>query len=207
MKPVAQPIKLLIVNLGIMRWKFRQHDSITKEQFENHLKQVQILIEMLTIPKLRYNIMKKLNEKDVLENENRFVELIELVDKLAEESVVDEEIDYVMVINTNSNTGRYIRVKDLNGKKYEIGKNFQLQDLNSVEAIANDVHPDDQKELIGTLRTDKLQEKLEKENRITAVYRRKNEDGTYQRKRIRIFYLDDRHDDIVKTQRDITDLY
>lgn len=95
MKPVAQPIKLLIVNLGIMRWKFRQYDSITKEQFDNHFKQAQILIEMLTIPKLRYNIMQKLNEKDVLENENRFVELINLVDNLAYEvcGISDEDID------------------------------------------------------------------------------------------------------------------
>lgn len=157
--------------------------------------------------KMSYVLIRDPESLDILANISLQDIDNEMVDKLAEESVVDEEIDYVMVINTNSNTGRYIRVKDLNGKKYEIGKNFQLQDLNSVEAIANDVHPDDQKELIGTLRTDKLQEKLEKENRITAVYRRKNEDGTYQRKRIRIFYLDDRHDDIVKTQRDITDLY
>lgn len=105
MKSVAQPIKLLIVNLGIMRWKFRQYDSITKEQFENHLKQVQILIDMLTIPKLRYNIMKKLNEKDVLENENRFVELIELVDKLAEDvcGISEEDIDETFTAFWNEN--------------------------------------------------------------------------------------------------------
>ncbi len=105
MKPVAQPIKLLIVNLGIMRWKFRQYDSITKEQFENHLKQVNILVEMLTIPKLRYNILKKLNDKDVLENENRFVELIELVDTLAYEvcGISEEDIDDTFASFWNEN--------------------------------------------------------------------------------------------------------
>ena len=83
MKKVAQPIKLLIVNLGIMRWYFRDFDSISKSQFDQHLKQVYILVDMLTIPKLRYNIVKKLNDESVFANEESFIEFIKYVENLA----------------------------------------------------------------------------------------------------------------------------
>lgn len=157
--------------------------------------------------KMSYVLMMDPASSDVLANISIQDIDEDMVAKLAEESVVDEEIDFVVVVNIGAGTARYIRAKDINSAPYAKGERVLLKDLNSVDGIVNDVHPEDQKALIETLRTDKLMEKLQKESRITAVYRRKNPDDTYQRKRIRVFYLDDRHDNIVITQRDITDLY
>lgn len=107
MKPVAQPIKLLIVNLVLMRNYFRPNDSITKEQFDLHFEQVKILVDMLSIPKLRYNITKKLNEKNILINEECFVELIKLVEQMATDicGISQEDIDdsFTPFWNNNKN--------------------------------------------------------------------------------------------------------
>ena len=81
MMKIAQPIKMLIVNLSLMQNYFRPNDSISKELFDSHFKQVQMLLDMCMIPKVRYNLQKALNESDVLTNQNKFAELIKLADK------------------------------------------------------------------------------------------------------------------------------
>lgn len=105
MMKIAQPIKMLIVNLSLMQNYFRPNDSISKELFDSHFKQVQMLLDMCMIPKVRYNLQKALNESDVLTNQNKFAELIKLADKLAEEycGVSEEDIDDTFANFYNSN--------------------------------------------------------------------------------------------------------
>lgn len=124
---------------------------------------------------------------------------------LAAESVVDEEIEYVMLVNVHTQTARFIRIKQSIDKPI-YKKPFHFSDVKKFEAY-NFVQKSDIDAVNEFLDLDYLIKQLEKKTVATVLYRQIRENGVVLRKKARAFYLDETHDDIVVARRDITDLY
>lgn len=129
---------------------------------------------------------------------------IERKDQLAIESIKDEEIEYVVLLNVHSGLAHFVQVKDFVGLKPHQVFCF---DPKYEEIIRCQVMEEDQAECEKFFLMKHLVKKLQKEKIIKITYRIKNSDGCILRKKTRAFYLDDTREEIVLIRRDITDLY
>ncbi len=127
--------------------------------------------------------------------------------ELTANSVIDEETDFVMLLNTVSNTAMLLRIKNdyqyFNERLYQ---EFPFKDALNMGEL-NTINAEDRPTVQNFFQKDALIERLKTETVITITYRNRYADGTIKRKKIRAFYLDKTHEDIVIARRDITDLY
>lgn len=127
--------------------------------------------------------------------------------ELAAESVIDEETDFVMLLNTVSNTAMLLRVRDdyqdLPCRLYEELPFTHAIDMGQVDSV----EPEDKELVLAFFKEETLVERLKEESVVMIAYRHRSPDGAVRRKKTRAFYLDGTHEDIVIARRDITDLY
>ena len=124
---------------------------------------------------------------------------------LAVDSLVDDEIDYVIMVNTRTELCHLVRGKAYPEKaKAWDGKEFApaLRTL-----IEQSVHPDDRAKCLAYTDMDFFQKRLDRGKELSLTYRSNPEDGKISFKIMRAFYLDDTHTDIVLARRDVTDIY
>ncbi|MDO5111988.1 MAG: PAS domain-containing protein [Clostridia bacterium] len=126
-------------------------------------------------------------------------------DRLAVESIMEEEIESIMVIHAQSGIAHLVQGTDSFGdlvphEHFDFDEKFRRM-------IAETVIHNDRAACKGFFSVKKLQEGLAKDPVIKLVYRVRAGDGRTLRKRTRAFYLDDTHEEIILIRRDITDLY
>ncbi len=126
-------------------------------------------------------------------------------DQLAIENIMDEEIEYVVVIHVKSKLAHFVQI---NHEVSSIQTN-QKFDYDQVygEIIQHQVAEEDRAECENFFFLSKLQQKLEKEAVAKITYLTPYVQGKKHRKKARAFYLDESMEDIVLIRRDITDLY
>lgn len=123
-------------------------------------------------------------------------------DQLATESVVKEESNSVALLNVQS---RLIRPCGMGKGTADEVKCFPIEEL--IETIiAAKVHPDDVKSFREFFRVETLIRALETESSASLQYRTIEDDGSVCYKRAKVYYLDNTHEDIVFTRRDVTDV-
>lgn len=127
--------------------------------------------------------------------------------ELTAESVIDEETDFVLLLNTVSDTAMLLRLKnDYQGFGGKLYQDFPFE--NALDKGELDiVYPEDREMVRSFYQKNTIVERLKKEPVITITYRQRLSEGTIRRKKARAFYLDETKEDIVIARRDITDIY
>lgn len=127
--------------------------------------------------------------------------------ELTAESVIDEETDFVMLLNTVSDTAMLLRLRDNSSNTdWRLYTEFPFIQVLSVWEL-DVVEPDDRKAVISFFCKDTLLDRLKKEPVAMVTYKHHHPDGVVRWKKTRAFYLDETHEDIVIARRDITDIY
>jgi signal transduction histidine kinase/ActR/RegA family two-component response regulator len=127
--------------------------------------------------------------------------------ELTAESMIDEETDFVMLLNVVSHTALLLRKRE--GFPYEdwkVGQEFPFDRIPSEKSI-NLVDEEDRPAVTGFFHQDNLVGRLREKSVIMQIYRFHHQDGSLRRKKLRAFYLDSIHEDVVIAGRDITDIY
>ena len=127
--------------------------------------------------------------------------------ELTAESVIDEETDFVMLLNTVSDMATLFRLRgNYQATDWKLDTEFPLDRVLSAETLRY-IEPEDQAAVSAFFHRDILLDRLKKESVITLTYRQCFVNEAVRRKKIRAFYLDGIHEDIVIERRDITDIY
>lgn len=127
--------------------------------------------------------------------------------ELTAESVIDEETDFVMLLNTVSDTAMLLRLKGNRGNAdWSLYTEFPFSRILSAGEL-DIVEPEDRQAVTAFFHKDVLLERLKRESVATITYRHHDSHGSVRRKKTRAFYLDNTHEDIVIARRDITDIY
>ncbi len=127
--------------------------------------------------------------------------------ELTAESVIDEETDFVMLLNTVSDTAMLLRLRgDYQNGARKLYTEFPFNTMSQVDELKI-VDKEDREAVLAFFHKNILIKCLKTEPVVTVTYRHHAPDGTMRRKKTRAFYLDSTHEDIVIARRDITDLY
>lgn len=138
-------------------------------------------------------IIAFLNTKDIdTEKKNRF----------ALDSVIGEEIQTVSLINVRSGLERLLNVR----------KNLHSDMLNQTffhdemlrKLVDTELYEDEKERCLNSLLLHNMVEALDRDGNILLSFRVWRADGSIRRKRAYAFYLDDTHEDIVVSDRDVT---
>ena len=126
-------------------------------------------------------------------------------DHLAIDSLVDDEIDYIIIVDSVTELCHLVRSKanPVEAQAWD-GKIFSTTLTALIESA---VHPEDRTKCMTFAKISKLRELLELKNEIVVTYRSKPGEGRTVFKVMRAFYLDDTHTDIVLARRDVTNIY
>lgn len=130
----------------------------------------------------------------------------ERMKELTAEAVIDKETEYVLLLNTVSHTSMLIFIRDGYKADYALYEEFKFTDVTDKHSF-DTIDMEDRKKTIKFFCEMNLIDRLVNETVITSTYRRCYKDDSVRRKKMRAFYLDSTHEDIVIDQRDITDLY
>lgn len=130
---------------------------------------------------------------------------MEKKNQLAIESIVDEEIESVVVLNVKTRLARIVQVQDGKDKpeaqaQFAYGRDYR-------ENMRNHIVEEDTEICDTFFDVADMTRALENEPVIKIMFRVKDEDGRILRKKTRAFYLDETKEDIILIRRDITDLY
>ena len=154
-------------------------------------------------------IMKKPNVNEKVAFINIINIDMEKKGQLALDSIIDEEMEAILLLHVKNGKAYLLRVKE-GMSPYEKNQLFCFRDR-VTELIESDVHADDVQKCETFFHPEHIVKALETEDKITLTYRMKatehDSEQEYQRKRITAFYLDDTHSDIVLSRHDITNLY
>ena len=133
-----------------------------------------------------------------------YVKDIDLVKKnlLALESIINEEIEAVSIINVASGLQRIINAETK--LSYVEPDRLFHHDRIANKIIDNNVVPEDREMCRNSLMMESIKKKLDSDGSMLLSFRVKGNNGEILRKRSLIYYLDETHDDIVVSDRDIT---
>ena len=129
--------------------------------------------------------------------------------ELTAESVIDEETDFVMLLNTVSHTAMLLRLRNnYQDIEWKLNEEFPFEKISWSDSF-HFVAPEDREAVIAFFNENTLIERLKTNPVITITYRHNiNCPGEAERrKKTRAFYLDDTRENIVIARQDITDLY
>lgn len=122
-------------------------------------------------------------------------------------SVIDEDTDFVMLLNLVANKVMLIRKSgEYQDSPWILNREFKF-DKEPKDSSLETVEPADRAMVYDFFVEDKLIERLKSAPLVQVIYRYRGPDGELRRKKIRAFYLDDLREDIVIARRDITDIY
>lgn len=125
--------------------------------------------------------------------------------QLAMACVIEEEIEFLLLVNARTGAARFVQVKPSCTSLQNVSKiNYdELERLRDLCRVVEDDLPFSQ----AFFNLAQLKAQLENQPVYTATYRCMLPNGKLLRKKGRAFYLDDTHEDIVVIHRDITDLF
>lgn len=123
------------------------------------------------------------------------------------QSVMDEETDFLMLVNLNTETSRLLR---LNGKRTlsqrKVGDEFPYSTVIEGRDLGS-VIPECRDEVKDFVELDNLKRRLEQESLTSITFLRTTGDGLIKRKKLQASYLNEFHDDIVIVSKDITEAF
>ncbi len=127
----------------------------------------------------------------------------------ATNSVIDEETDYVLLVSTIADICMIVWVRE-----HYMEESAAIQPLRDIPfshafeyVRLNTVKEEDRASVKLLMNKSSIIREVEATGIKTITYRMTAQDGRLHRKKVRAFYLDDKKEDIVIAQRDITDLY
>ncbi len=128
--------------------------------------------------------------------------------ELAAESLVDEETDYVILLNASENVCRLLRLRGdfKQFDDWQVGERVEFNILSTSDRLAS-ILPEDREGVCRFFNRAALVDGLKKQSVITVTFRQSAEGEKTRRKKVRAFYLDETREDIIIARRDITDLY
>ena len=126
-------------------------------------------------------------------------------DQLAINAIMDEELESVTVLNTETGIAHFAQI-NVEHSNVSVDEDFVYSERYK-KLIEREVLESDQKACEEFFGLSSLIESLEHEDVIKHIYRIKDTKGKVLRKKIRAFYLDETHREIIMIRRDITDLY
>lgn len=201
-----------------------EHDRNQMKEFFNDQNNIELLNNGITERSLEYRIRQSDGRlhwrraiihfsRDAFSNDVISYTYIRNIDfekkkELAAESLVEEETDYVILLNASCDKCCILRLKDdyKLHNDWQTGKEVNFDDIVKSINLESIVSEDfDNVSLFFNRQT--LIEELEKQSVITVTFRLNISDKEVRRKKIRAFYLDDTKEDIIIARRDITDLY
>ncbi|MDD2971904.1 MAG: response regulator [Lachnospiraceae bacterium] len=126
-------------------------------------------------------------------------------EQLAIQSVLDEEIESVILLNIKDLTIDIVMENHqwdgVNQKeRFHLGKEF-------IKALQDHIVEEDRGKYEKFIKLENILSELKKENVLRTTYMVRDKEGTISRKRVRVMYLDEYQEEIVFARRDITDLY
>lgn len=130
---------------------------------------------------------------------------LEKKNQMALNSLMGDEIESICILNVKDKTAHMPKIKE-GLSPYGMDQVFSYHEHIS-ELIVSSVMEEDQAKCVDFFDMDHLVKNLEKEQNIVLSYRVKGKDGQTLRKRTKAFYLDETHEDIILSRRDITILY
>lgn len=126
-------------------------------------------------------------------------------DQLAVDSLIDEEIEFIILVSVKTRQAHLVRAKQsFNVDAYRSDCDYAAV---AERLISQWVEPSEQERCRGFFELGALEKALGKEKVVTFVHCFLGGERQVRRKKIRAFYLDDSRTDIVIARRDITDLY
>lgn len=124
---------------------------------------------------------------------------------LAQQSIMNEEIDFTVLIHVHTRKGRLITAtNELNVDHYRDEYDY---DAAMEYLLETKIAEDYREECKRTLDLDHVMQHLEENKYLVVTYNHVPENGRVLRKQVRAYYLDETKEDIVFTRRDITDTY
>lgn len=124
---------------------------------------------------------------------------------IAIESVVDEGVDFIVLLKSATNQSRAVKVR----KEYDSPQQHLYSCVKTppIPESLRQMFEEDEPIVKEFFDAEYLKSKLESNNTVSVTYRYHSDNGETMRKIAVAFYLDDTHDDIVIYIKDITDLY
>ncbi|MDO5572933.1 MAG: ATP-binding protein [bacterium] len=130
---------------------------------------------------------------------------LEKKDRIAIDSLVDDEIDYIIMVNARTGKCHLVRGK---GSQTE-SQSWENACFDSIlkAMIASSVCPEDQQKCMEFANLQEVLRRLDEEGEIIVTYRKQLSGDEVAYKVMRAFYIDDTHADFVIARRDVTDVY
>lgn len=125
--------------------------------------------------------------------------------QLAMSSVLDEAIESVSILNIRSGLQRFVKVKE--PERYGQWTQEFCHDTEMLRQIKSRVFREDQKRCEKELSKDSVIKHLSENKTHVVTFRVVGENGEIRWKRSIAFYLDETHEDIVFSDRDITQMF
>ena len=126
---------------------------------------------------------------------------------LAYDSVIDNDTDYVTVLNAVTGMAKLIRIKgEYGGRALGTYEEFEFNSFCN-DVCKKEVVPEDAEKVMAFYNTAGLAEMLADGRTESVLFRHIYSDGTVRRKKTQAFYLDEVHEDILIICRDVTDVY
>lgn len=126
-------------------------------------------------------------------------------DRQTNDSMIDEEIEYIVRVNIT--TGKaVVEHKGIDGRHRFLEKEMDFTTILKGTPL-DEIFENDRKTFSDLFDLEKLKKWLDSTSDTYIDYRCTGPGGSSLRKRIRTFYLDDTHDDIVLVCRDVTDMF
>lgn len=125
--------------------------------------------------------------------------------KMALKSILDEEIEFTVLIHADSKRGRLITAAN------ELDVASYVQEYDYDEAIetlvVHRIALEDQEYCRNAFALENVKKELDKQKYYVITYNHQPENGKTYRKQVRAYYMDEYKEDIIFSRRDITDIY
>ncbi len=128
----------------------------------------------------------------------------EVKDRLASQSIINEEVDSLALVDVRSGLSRIVKSSNFYG--LEIGEEFSHDERIKCIILSGCLDADF-RECESFFPLASLTAALEKAPSVSLTYRVKVQDGSVRRKNTTAYYLDDTRSEIVLSRRDITEIY
>ncbi len=126
--------------------------------------------------------------------------------ELAIRSVIDDEMDVILLVNAVTGVARILRInKGRVQSRYKANEEFPLEHI--LGDRISTVIPEDLDAVRSFLDLNNLKERLKTEPAAALTALKTDSSGAYRRARVQAYYLDDDRESIVVTSKDITESY
>jgi len=129
---------------------------------------------------------------------------LEKKNKLALDSLINDETDYISIVNTKTGRGRLINSSEAYMRN-DYWQDYVYSDVMN-KLVTERVTDEDKEKCRTFFSLPLLIEKLKNENSASLIYS-VTQNGSLRRKKMKYYYLDSTHEDVVLARSDVTFIY